>query len=98
MPFDDFYVSKNIFNPTKGESVSIFVAYSKYPGDYNLRIYNSVGEHIKTLDTQHLIAPVRNSYHWDGTNKNGDPCASGVYVLYLIEPFDRKIKRLLLIR
>lgn len=90
---DVFYVSKNLF--VSSDSVSIFVDYTKIPGDYGLYIYNSAGEHIKTLDSQHLTAPISQSYHWDGTNKNGNTCASGVYILYLIEPFDRKIKKVL---
>jgi len=80
------------------KSVSIYVAYSKVPGEYSLRIYNSAGEHILNLDTKYLNSTITQSYLWDGTNKYGDPCASGVYILYLIEPFDRKIKRLLLVR
>jgi hypothetical protein len=35
---------------------------------------------------------------WNGTNKYGNPCASGVYIFSLREPFDHKIKRILLIR
>jgi hypothetical protein len=61
-------------------------------------VYNTAGEHIKTIDSQHLNAPVSQFYTWDGTNKYGNACASGVYVLYLIEPFDRKLKRILLVR
>jgi hypothetical protein len=95
---DIFYVNKNLFTPSTDRSVSIYVAYSKVPGDYSFRVYNTAGEHIKTLDTKHLNSTITQSYQWDGTNKNGDPCASGVYLLYLIEPFDRKIKRLLLVR
>ena len=51
---DLFYVSQNIFNPDSGGSLSIQVQYSKFPGEYDLWIYNSAGEHIKTLDHQNL--------------------------------------------
>ncbi len=94
---DEFYVSKNAFPPTNGP-VSIYVSYCQYPGNYSLRIYNSAGEHIKTLDERHLEAPISASYHWDGKNKYGDPCASGVYLFYLTEPYNRKIKRILLLK
>jgi hypothetical protein len=96
-PADTFYVSQNAFNPTNGP-VSIFVAYSLFPGNYSLMVYNSAGEHIKTLDSQNLGNPIDRPYFWDGTNKYGDKCASGVYILYLVEPFGVKIKRILLIR
>ncbi len=92
-----FSISKNAFFPSNGP-VSIYVSYCKYPGDYSLKVYNSAGEHVKTLDERHLEAPVVASYLWDGRNKYGDPCASGVYILYLVEPYDRETKRVLLLR
>ncbi len=98
VPVDVFYADKNMFSPTSDKAVSITVAYNQYPGEYSLRIYNTAGEHIKTLDAKRLNAPVNQTYTWDGTNKNGDACASGVYIFYLIEPFNRKIKRILLVR
>ena len=94
---DIFYVDHNAFDPSAGP-VSIYVAYSKFPGDYSLRIYNSAGEHVRTLDSQTLSGPWSQSYEWDGKNKYGDKCASGIYVLYLREPFGTKLKRLLILR
>jgi hypothetical protein len=95
---DTFYVAQNVYNATNDNPVSIFVQYTKFPGNYSLWIYNSAGEHVRTLDNQVLSAPISQSYHWDGKNKYGANCASGVYILYLIEPFSEKMKRLLLIR
>ena len=92
---DVFTVTKNVLR--SGESVSIFVNYTTYPGPYDLRIYNSAGEHIKTLDSEQLSAPVSQWYSWDGTNKYDQPCASGVYIFYLSEPYSAKMKKILLI-
>ena len=92
---DIFDVTKNVLRT--GESVPIFVDYTTYPGQYELRIYNSAGEHIKTLDSQQLTGPVSQWYSWDGKNKYGADCATGVYVFYLIEPFSAKTKKILLI-
>jgi len=78
--------------------VSIFVGTSRYPGHYGLSIYNSAGEHILTLDDTKLISPYQASYSWNGTNKYNEKCAPGVYVFYLIEPFNRKLARVLLVR
>ncbi len=94
---DIFYVSKNAFDPANGP-VSINVQYTKFPGDYRFWIYNSAGEHILTLASQTMTQPINASYIWDGKNKYGDKCASGIYVLYLVEPYSRKMKRLLLLR
>ncbi len=93
---DIFYVSKNLFTPAN--PVSIFVNYTSYPGPYALWIYNTAGEHVKTLADRQLSAPVSESYLWDGTNKYNAPCASGVYILYLVEPFSQKMKRIVLIK
>ncbi len=93
---DIFYVSKNVFGPS--DPVSIYVNYTVYPGQYALRIYNSAGEHIKTLDSQDLSGPVSQWYSWDGKNKYGDTCASGVYILYLMEPLSEKTARVLFVR
>ncbi len=95
---DTFYIAKNAFNPKNDGPVSIFVGYSKFPGDYSLKIYNSAGEHIRTLDSQHLTNVLDQSYSWDGKNKYGADCASGIYILYLQEPFSTKMKRLLILR
>jgi hypothetical protein len=96
-PADTFYVSENAFNPANGP-VSIFVAYALFPGNYSLMVYNSAGEHVKTLDSQNLGNSIVKSYFWDGTNKYNARCASGVYIFYLVEPFGVKLKRILLIR
>lgn len=93
---DVFYVSKNLFTPSN--PVSIFVDYTAYPGHYALWIYNTAGEHVKTLADGQLSGPVSESYLWDGTNKYNAPCASGVYILYLVEPFSQKMKRVVLIK
>ena len=89
-------MSKNAFNPANGP-VSIFVNYPLFPGLYSLCIYNSAGELVKKLATEQLSGPIRQSYLWDGLNTYGNKCASGVYILYLIEPESKKIKRVLLV-
>ncbi|HTC19480.1 MAG TPA: hypothetical protein VK859_01435, partial [bacterium] len=65
---------------------------------YDLWVYNTAGEHIKTIDHQNLSGVLNQSYTWDGTNKYGAKCASGVYIFYLIEPFEKQQKRILLVR
>jgi sugar lactone lactonase YvrE len=92
-----FQVNQNMLNPS-GPPVSIYVSTSLYPGQYGLRIYNSAGEHIKTLDSKQLSGPLSQWYSWDGKNKYGNTCASGVYIIYLEEPFGTQTKRIMLVR
>jgi len=91
-PCDTFYVSKNILS--YGQSVSVFVCTSEYPGNLSLNVFNSAGEHIKNLGQADLGAPYQGSFSWDGTNKFGDKCSSGVYVLRLNLPFEVKRARM----
>ncbi len=63
-----------------------------------LKIYNSVGEHIKTLFDETLTQPLPPTIiNWDGTNKFGQKVASGVYIIYLIKPLGRATGRLVVI-
>jgi hypothetical protein len=94
---DVFFISKNMLIPRQGP-VSILVQYP-YSGNYGLMIYNSAGEHILTLDdNQTITGPFLKSYTWNGKNKYGDNCASGVYLIYLTEADGVKLKRILLIK
>jgi flagellar hook assembly protein FlgD len=97
---DIFYVGQNVLNTSSQGSVSIYVAYTMAGSPFSMRIYNSAGEFIRDLSKEANLTntPVDVSFHWDGRNWNHDLCSSGVYVLYLIEPYNRKYKRLLVIR
>jgi len=101
-PVDIFYVDQNVYHPSQGP-VSIYVGYSLAGTPFSLKVYNSAGEFIRDLSGEkHIysspITPEDNPFSWDGKNMDGDLCASGVYILYLTEPYDRKFKRLILIR
>jgi flagellar hook assembly protein FlgD len=90
-------VSKNVFDANQ-ESVSIYVSFPQ-SGNFTLRIYNSAGEHIKTLDNNtKILGGWMEGYLWDGTNKYGEKCAGGVYIIYYVEPYQRRLARVLLIR
>jgi hypothetical protein len=95
---EDFYVSKNMFEPDEGEAVSIHVRLNTYPGEYYLWVYNSAGEQIVQLDHQELNGPFDNWYPWNGLNKYQQKCASGVYLIYLVEPLSQTMKKVLLVR
>jgi flagellar hook assembly protein FlgD len=95
---DVFNVNLNVFNTTTQGSVSIYVGYSQAGTPYSLKVYNSAGEFIMDLSQKDTSTPIFTSYLWNGRNFRGDACASGIYILYLVEPYDRKLKRLILIR
>jgi len=93
-----FQICKNVFNIKKDINVCIVVGTNQYPGRLALRIYNSAGEHIRTLLDETLTQPLSPlTVNWDGKNKFGQEVDSGVYVLYLEKPLGRELGRLVVI-
>ncbi len=89
-----FYVDKNVFQSGQASVTITFCLPNA--GNYSLRIYNSAGEHIKTLaDGYFTPSSSSQAYPWDGKNKYGDTCASGVYLIYLVTPVEKKLARVL---
>lgn len=79
-----FELSQNFPNPFN-PSTSIEFALPR-AGDVNIKIYNILGEEVKTLVSEHLAAGYK-SVDWDGRGSNGLPVASGIY-LYRIQAGD----------
>jgi flagellar hook assembly protein FlgD len=87
-----------VFNVTIDGEVCINLASGQFPGPMQLKIYNSAGEHIKTLyDKYQNAALPLTVINWDGTNKYGQKVASGVYIIYLEKPYGRLLARLVVI-
>ena len=96
IPPEGWYISRNVINGSQ-ESVSIHVWVANYPGDVNVRVFNTAGEFIKNLLTKSITSPLDTFCSWDGTNTKGDRCASGVYILYMEEPLNTRKGRVALI-
>ncbi len=50
------------------------------------------------MDTQYVSIPMSTIVPWDGKNKNGEDAATGIYLIYIIEPFGRRTAKIALIR
>ncbi|HJT24937.1 MAG TPA: hypothetical protein VJ873_10185 [bacterium] len=96
-PCGGITVSKNILRPGQGDAL-IHVEDCGYPGRCSLVIFNSAGEHIRTLDDRQVGMGFGADYSWDGKDKYAETCASGVYILRLTLPSGVRIKRLILVR
>ena len=92
---ETFFIDRNLFQPP--DEVSIRVAVQSYPGNFSLRIYNTAGEMVRLLDERPLSAPFADVFTWDGRNDNHEMCASGVYIIYLVEPLNRRLARVMFI-
>jgi hypothetical protein len=94
---DGFFISKNVFIPSQGDLL-IHVSISDAPGKYGMYIFNSAGEHIRTIEEFPLDGTYTTTKSWDGKNKYGAPCASGIYIVYVTEPMKTLRGRVVLIR
>lgn len=54
--------------------------------DIQLSVFNILGQQVKTFKADNM-SPGENTFIWDGTNDNGQPVASGVY-MYLLQAND----------
>jgi len=96
---EQFYICKNIFHVSSDGTLCITVATNEYPGELKILIYNTAGEHIRTLVSTYLNQPMQSkTYTWDGLNKYGQQVASGVYLVYLIKPYGRVTQRVAVVR
>ena len=79
-------------------SVSQETTVSRELSKITANIYNSAGEHIKTLYDEYLTQPLLpTTINWDGSNKYEQKVSSGVYIFYMIKPFGRVLGRLVVI-
>ncbi|MCB0300668.1 MAG: T9SS type A sorting domain-containing protein, partial [Calditrichaeota bacterium] len=82
----------NPFNPS-----TIIRFQLTHASDVKLHIYNMLGQEIKTLlDAQQPAGEHR--IIWNGQNENGEPGASGVYLLRMESGHFQQTRKLLLLR
>jgi len=96
-----------------GKRPEIFLLEQNYPNPFNLhtnihfqlpqankttlKIYNTIGQEIRTLINTHLPAGVH-QMQWDGCDNFGKPVGSGVYFYRLMTTEDCQIRRMILLK
>ncbi len=93
----NFFIGENLYR-SSGPDLPIHLSVKEYPGKVGLYIFNSAGEHVRTLIETNITGPYENTFGWDGKNKYGAKCASGIYVIYALEPARTLKGRVVLIR
>jgi flagellar hook assembly protein FlgD len=95
---EPFQICKNVFNVTVDGKLCITIGTAQFPGNFELHIYNTAGEHVKTLYQKYISAPQPAiTVEWDGSNKFGQKVSSGVYIIYFIKPYGRLMARVIVI-
>jgi len=92
-----FSLNQNYPNPFNSSTVICFALGSKKPEVTTLRIYNILGQEVRTLADDLKSAGI---YHitWDGKDNNGDEVSSGVYFYVLKSENRNEMKKMLLIK
>jgi flagellar hook assembly protein FlgD len=72
-------LAQNFPNPFNIEtSIQYSIVSDQYPRHVTLKIYNTLGQEIKTL-VDEVKEPADYTVTWDGKDNNGGEAASGVY-------------------
>lgn len=74
---EDYVLKQNYPNPFNGRTVISFTIPVTKP--VSLKVYNEVGQLIKSLIDQEVIPEGSHRVAWDGTNNSGQAVASGIY-------------------
>lgn len=93
---DDYHLEQNYpnpFNPTT--NITFELPINKV---VSLKIYNALGQEVRTLIDQEAYPQGRHTVQWDATDDRGQPVASGVYVYRLIFGNFSKSKTMTLVR
>jgi hypothetical protein len=92
------FVSLNLFFSQNGQGPLTIGATLCNPGNCSVEIYNSAGEHIRTLANATNLPAGSFQVTWDGKNKYGAEVASGVYIIHMVEPLGLHQARVAVIR
>jgi hypothetical protein len=79
----------NPFNPTT------LIEYTVPSGDVTLDIYNVLGQKVRTLVDEHIVAGTY-AQKWDGTNELGAKVSNGVYIYQLKSAAGEKVRKMML--
>ncbi len=93
---EDFVLEQNYpnpFNPTTNITFDL-------PLDktVSLKIYNSLGQEVRTLVNNQALSQGKHTIRWDATDNSGNAVSSGVYIYKLIFGNFSKSKQMTLVR
>jgi len=92
---DRFDLAQNFPNPFNPETQIVFNV--PVASDVRIRVYNLMGQHVRTLVEQRFSSGVY-SATWDGTNESGQLVSAGVYLYRMETPGFSMTKKMLLMK
>ncbi|MEK7477441.1 MAG: FlgD immunoglobulin-like domain containing protein [Candidatus Coatesbacteria bacterium] len=92
----DYALNRNLF---RGRTETLTVTFTlPETTDVSLIVYNSVGQKVKTLMKRVVARRMAQMLEWDGTNDDGERCASGAYFVRLETAHWVKTKKVALVK
>ncbi len=76
----------NVFSPNNDQLNDFFYIDPYYNTNIEVHIYDRWGKEMFTSDHYELCNPESGEFCWDGRDKNGDECVSGVYMYSVALP------------
>jgi hypothetical protein len=89
-------LSVNQFDELSGTPLSI--SFVSNGGVIDLRVYNVTGASVRHLITQVSIPAGSHTVSWDGKDDNGEPVATGLYMVVVLEAGHAEIKKVLVVK
>jgi len=71
--------------PTRGGDTQV-IYYLSHPGPVSIRLYNVLGQRVRTLLIRNMESPGPHSIKWDGLDQDGRATPGGVYFLRMESP------------
>jgi hypothetical protein len=79
-------------------TIRVRLAEGMTPEESTLRIYNTLGQLVRTFEASNLQARGVSLVRWDGTNNSGETASSGVYFVVLNTPRGTHAAKLLMMK
>ena len=76
-------ISNNLIHPRKADNEAEIKYFIINPAKVNLRIYNLMGELVKSLVDNENIGSGMHREPWSGENEQGSTVASGIYLVHI---------------
>lgn len=93
---DDYKLEQNYPNPfNPATNIEFTLPISK---NISLKIYNALGQEVRTIISDQNYAPGSHTVQWDGKDNGGNPVTSGVYVYTLYYGNFSKSNKMTLVR
>lgn len=92
---DDYNLKQNYPNPFNLQTEIIYELPES--AHINLSIYNSLGQHIRTIISLKSEAGIY-AVSWDGLNESGLEVPSGIYIYRLVTPNYTMVKKMILLK